>query len=181
MHHRCPGQDWWNATTIGDYWRLWNMPVHKWLLRHVYYPALRLGMGRTPAMVLVFFVSACFHELLIGWPLHMIRGWAFVGVMGQVSNPALGLRCPAVLGKGSGAVASIVQKPLSAAGVRCWSPQSCMPKRMRSGISCNLFSADAPGRYLFQMSLSQLELWPPWSWTVWTGSCPYSLLALRWP
>ena len=22
-------QDWWNATTIGDYWRLWNMPVHK--------------------------------------------------------------------------------------------------------------------------------------------------------
>lgn len=20
-------QDWWNAVTIGDYWRLWNMPV----------------------------------------------------------------------------------------------------------------------------------------------------------
>jgi hypothetical protein len=20
-------QDWWNAETIGDYWRLWNMPV----------------------------------------------------------------------------------------------------------------------------------------------------------
>ena len=76
-------QDWWNATTIGDYWRLWNMPVHKWLLRHVYYPALRQGLGRTPAMVLVFFVSACFHELLVGWPLHMLRGWAFVGVMGQ--------------------------------------------------------------------------------------------------
>ena len=85
-------QDWWNATTIGEYWRLWNMPVHKWLLRHVYYPALRLGMGRTPAMVLVFFVSACFHELLIGWPLHMIRGWAFVGVMGQACSLCVGVR-----------------------------------------------------------------------------------------
>ena len=22
-------QDWWNASTVGEYWRLWNMPVHK--------------------------------------------------------------------------------------------------------------------------------------------------------
>ena len=40
MHHNDHDmmrvQDLWNATTIGDYWRLWNMPVHKWLLRHVY-------------------------------------------------------------------------------------------------------------------------------------------------
>lgn len=77
-------QDWWNATTIGDYWRLWNMPVHKWMLRHVYYPALRRGVPRLPAMMLVFFVSAVFHELLVGWPLHMVKGWAFGGVMAQV-------------------------------------------------------------------------------------------------
>ena len=36
----------WNAPTLGDYWKLWNMPVHKWLLRHVYFPALRLGFSR---------------------------------------------------------------------------------------------------------------------------------------
>lgn len=77
-------KDWWNATTIGDYWRLWNMPVHKWMLRHVYYPALRRGVPRLPAMMLVFFVSAVFHELLVGWPLHMVKGWAFGGVMAQV-------------------------------------------------------------------------------------------------
>ena len=39
-------KDWWNASTVGEYWRLWNMPVHKWLLRHIYYPALRKGLSR---------------------------------------------------------------------------------------------------------------------------------------
>jgi diacylglycerol O-acyltransferase-1 len=77
-------QDWWNATTIGDYWRLWNMPVHKWMLRHVYYPALRAGVPRVWAGTLVFAVSAFFHELLVGLPLHMVRCWAFIGVMAQV-------------------------------------------------------------------------------------------------
>lgn len=22
-------KDWWNAATIGEYWKTWNMPVHK--------------------------------------------------------------------------------------------------------------------------------------------------------
>ncbi len=37
-------------------------------------------------MVLVFFVSAVFHELVLGVPLHMVRLWAFMGIMGQVSE-----------------------------------------------------------------------------------------------
>jgi len=24
---------WWNSSTLSEYWRLWNMPVHKWMLR----------------------------------------------------------------------------------------------------------------------------------------------------
>lgn len=39
-------KDWWNAATIGDYWKLWNMPVHKWLLRTVYFPAMNHGVNR---------------------------------------------------------------------------------------------------------------------------------------
>jgi diacylglycerol O-acyltransferase-1 len=35
-------------------------------------------------MVLVFFVSAVFHELVLGVPLHMVRLWAFSGIMLQV-------------------------------------------------------------------------------------------------
>jgi diacylglycerol O-acyltransferase-1 len=37
-------------------------------------------------MVLVFFVSAVFHELVLGVPLHMVRFWAFTGIMLQASN-----------------------------------------------------------------------------------------------
>ena len=77
-------KDWWNATTLGEYWRLWNMPVHKWMVRHVYFPALHAGVPKFAAGVIVFFVSAVFHELLVGVPLHMVRGWAFWGIMAQV-------------------------------------------------------------------------------------------------
>ncbi|MEW5302591.1 MAG: hypothetical protein WDW36_005360 [Sanguina aurantia] len=76
--------DWWNAATLGDYWRTWNQPVHKWLLRHVYFPAVRHGCSRMAATCLVFFVSAVFHELVLGVPLHMVRLWAFCGIMFQV-------------------------------------------------------------------------------------------------
>jgi len=35
-------------------------------------------------MILVFFVSAIGHEVVVGVPLHMMRGWAFLGIMLQV-------------------------------------------------------------------------------------------------
>jgi diacylglycerol O-acyltransferase-1 len=25
-------KDWWNATTFEEYWRLWNLPVHYWMV-----------------------------------------------------------------------------------------------------------------------------------------------------
>ena len=77
-------KDWWNASTIDQYWRLWNMPVHKWLVRHIYFPALRLGMGKNGATFIVFLFSAVFHELLVGLPLHVFRSWAFMGIMLQL-------------------------------------------------------------------------------------------------
>lgn len=77
-------QDWWNAATIGAYWRTWNQPVHKWLLRTIYFPAMKHGCNRWWAMILVFLVSAIGHEVVVGVPLHMLRGWAFWGIMLQV-------------------------------------------------------------------------------------------------
>lgn len=59
------------------------MPVHKWMLRHVYFPLMRLGTGKFLAGVGVFAVSGIFHELAVGLPLHMIRYWAFFGIMFQ--------------------------------------------------------------------------------------------------
>lgn len=31
---------------MGEYWRLWNQPVHKWMLRHVYFPCIRAGLPK---------------------------------------------------------------------------------------------------------------------------------------
>ncbi|KAA8534817.1 hypothetical protein F0562_029741 [Nyssa sinensis] len=39
-------KDWWNAKTVEEYWRMWNMPVHKWMVRHIYFPCLRMGYPR---------------------------------------------------------------------------------------------------------------------------------------
>ena len=80
--------DWWNARTVGQYWRTWNLPVHRFLLRHVFNPLRRKGAGRVTAMTLVFAVSAVLHELAVAVPLHLFRPpwrlYAFWGVLLQV-------------------------------------------------------------------------------------------------
>nr|ALT83519.1 type I diacylglycerol acyltransferase [Macadamia tetraphylla] len=77
-------KDWWNAKTVEEYWRMWNMPVHKWMVRHIYFPCLRNGLPREVTLVIVFFLSAIFHELCIGVPCHIFKFWAFIGIMFQV-------------------------------------------------------------------------------------------------
>ncbi|KAG9455606.1 hypothetical protein H6P81_000114 [Aristolochia fimbriata] len=77
-------KDWWNAKTIEEYWRMWNMPVHKWMVRHVYFPCLRNGIPKGVAVFIAFFVSAVFHELCIGVPCRNFKMWAFIGIMFQI-------------------------------------------------------------------------------------------------
>ena len=77
-------REWWNATTIEQYWRLWNLPVHKWLARHVYFPAMRAGCSRSAAMLITFVFSAVAHELVVGVPCHVLRLWAFTGIVAQL-------------------------------------------------------------------------------------------------
>ncbi|XP_020528851.1 diacylglycerol O-acyltransferase 1 isoform X3 [Amborella trichopoda] len=77
-------KDWWNAKTIEEYWRMWNMPVHKWMVRHVYLPCLRNGIPKSGAIMISFLVSSLFHELCIGIPCHIFKFWAFIGIMFQV-------------------------------------------------------------------------------------------------
>jgi len=77
-------RSWWNSTTQGEYWRDWNTPVHNWLRRHVYYPAVRFGLTKIQAAFLIFFISAVFHEIVASVPLKMIRLYFFFGMMLQV-------------------------------------------------------------------------------------------------
>ncbi|KAJ7300123.1 hypothetical protein O6H91_17G002300 [Diphasiastrum complanatum] len=77
-------KDWWNAKTVEDYWRMWNMPVHRWLVRHIYFPCLRLGIPKHTTLIVVFTISGIFHEVVIGIPCHFFRCWAFLAIMLQV-------------------------------------------------------------------------------------------------
>uniref|UniRef100_A0A3B3ZDW2 O-acyltransferase n=1 Tax=Periophthalmus magnuspinnatus TaxID=409849 RepID=A0A3B3ZDW2_9GOBI len=77
-------KDWWNAETVTYFWQNWNIPVHKWCLRHFYKPLLKRGFSKIVSQSAVFFLSAFFHEYLVSVPLRMFRLWAFMGMMSQL-------------------------------------------------------------------------------------------------
>ncbi|KAI4464454.1 sterol o-acyltransferase [Holotrichia oblita] len=76
--------DWWNANNIDTFWRTWNMPVHRWAVRHLYIPLVGMRYSKLFASIAVFFVSAFFHEYLVSVPLKTFKVWAFMGMMGQI-------------------------------------------------------------------------------------------------
>eukprot|EP00455_Lapot_gusevi_P039360 TRINITY_DN4412_c0_g1_i3.p1 TRINITY_DN4412_c0_g1~~TRINITY_DN4412_c0_g1_i3.p1 ORF type:complete len:228 (+),score=58.30 TRINITY_DN4412_c0_g1_i3:94-777(+) len=77
-------KDWWNATNLEEYWKLWNLPVHNFLVRHLYTPTLKAGLPKGAALSLVFFFSAVLHEVLVSVPCHSFNLWAFYAMMFQV-------------------------------------------------------------------------------------------------
>eukprot|EP01130_Rhizamoeba_saxonica_P010707 TRINITY_DN4412_c0_g1_i1.p1 TRINITY_DN4412_c0_g1~~TRINITY_DN4412_c0_g1_i1.p1 ORF type:complete len:304 (-),score=21.72 TRINITY_DN4412_c0_g1_i1:25-936(-) len=75
--------DWWNAQTVGHYWRNWNLPVHNWMRRHVYNPCSKRFSTKT-SLLICFFVSAFFHEYVLSVPFGQVKLWAFLGILAQV-------------------------------------------------------------------------------------------------
>lgn len=75
--------DWWNAGSVGTFWRDWNRPVSNYFRRHIYIPLRTRKWSRTWASNAVFFVSALFHELLFGVATHNFNGVAFLCMMVQ--------------------------------------------------------------------------------------------------
>merc|ERR1712124_175405 len=47
-------KSWWNATRLDVYWRHWNLPVHNWLVRHFFFPLLKIGAPKKVAAMSVF-------------------------------------------------------------------------------------------------------------------------------
>jgi len=66
--------DWWNAPSVGVYWRTWNKPVYQFMKRHVFSPLVGRGWSSGHASIAVFVFSAVLHELLVGIPTHNIIG-----------------------------------------------------------------------------------------------------------
>lgn len=55
--------DWWNCVTWSEFSRIWNVPVHKFLLRHVYHGSLnKWKLSKLQATLFTFVISAVFHE-----------------------------------------------------------------------------------------------------------------------
>eukprot|EP00794_Sanderia_malayensis_P018880 gene18880-20780_t len=77
-------RDWWNANTVTYFWQNWNIPIHRWAKRHLYEPMIRSGYSKLQAGLIVFLLSAVYHELLVSVPLRMMKFWAFFGMLVQV-------------------------------------------------------------------------------------------------
>lgn len=69
--------DWWNAPSVGAYWRNWNKPVYNFMKRHIFLPLLARGWSPVAASAMVFIFSGILHELLVGIPTHNILGRSF--------------------------------------------------------------------------------------------------------
>ena len=76
--------DWWNSMTFGEFWRLWNRPVHLWVMRHLYHPLRSAGLNAALSGVVVFFISAVGHEYIMSGALKILSYWAFLAMMVQV-------------------------------------------------------------------------------------------------
>ncbi|UJR09781.1 hypothetical protein I4U23_014007 [Adineta vaga] len=78
-------RDWWNATDLYEFWNRWNTTVHDFCKRHVYKPLVtQYGFNKLIGSLVVFAISAFFHEYLISVPLRMIRPWSFLAMMVQL-------------------------------------------------------------------------------------------------
>lgn len=59
------------------------MPIHEFLTRHVYFPLLRRGHSREIGKLVVFLLSAIFHEYWASVPLRLFAAWAFLAMLVQ--------------------------------------------------------------------------------------------------
>ncbi|PLB42041.1 putative sterol o-acyltransferase (APE2) [Aspergillus candidus] len=75
--------DWWNSCDWLEFSREWNIPVHHFLRRHVYFSSLS-QFSKPVAMVITFLVSAIAHELVMGCITKKLRGYGFGAMMLQL-------------------------------------------------------------------------------------------------
>jgi len=95
--------DWWNADNIVVFWKTWNLPVHRWCVRHLYKPVLSYSQGnKMLASAIVFFVSAFFHEYMVSVPLRIFKAYAFFGMMFQVPLMVISTQAEKHLGHPAG-------------------------------------------------------------------------------
>ena len=82
--------DWWNCVSFDEFSRIWNVPVHKFLLRHVYHSSMgALNLSKSQATLFTFFLSAVFHEMAMFAIFKRVRGYLFLFQLSQFVWTAL--------------------------------------------------------------------------------------------
>ncbi|CAH1828549.1 unnamed protein product [Saccharomyces cerevisiae] len=82
--------DWWNCVSFEEFSRIWNVPVHKFLLRHVYHSSMgALHLSKSQATLFTFFLSAVFHEMAMFAIFRRVRGYLFIFQLSQFVWTAL--------------------------------------------------------------------------------------------
>mmetsp|Transcript_34877 Transcript_34877/g.31385 ORF Transcript_34877/g.31385 Transcript_34877/m.31385 type:complete len:347 (+) Transcript_34877:559-1599(+) len=74
-------KDWWNCRDMNEYWRLWNIPFHRFFTRHIYYPLIRHKFSKNIALIMVFIFSALMHEYWYAAPLDLVTGMTTAGFL----------------------------------------------------------------------------------------------------
>lgn len=83
--------DWWNCVTWDEFSRIWNIPVHKFLLRHVYHSSIvSLKLSKTQATFMTFFISSVIHELSMYVIFKRLRFYLFFFQMLQLPLVIIG-------------------------------------------------------------------------------------------
>lgn len=66
-----------------EFSREWNIPVHHFLRRHVYFSSLS-RFSKPVAMFITFLVSSVAHELVMSCITKKLRGYGFIAMMLQL-------------------------------------------------------------------------------------------------
>lgn len=87
--------DWWNCTTFAEWSRLWNVPVHKWLLRHVFHSLMNhFRLTSAQATLYTFILSSILHEISLFVIFKKVRPFMFLFQMTQIPTAYFSKRPP---------------------------------------------------------------------------------------
>lgn len=76
---------WWSCTDWSEYSRIWNRPVHKFLLRHVYHSSISaFSLNKIQAAMITFMLSSLVHELVMFVIFGTLRGYLLCLQMSQI-------------------------------------------------------------------------------------------------
>lgn len=77
------GDEWMDAASSHDFWRLWNRPVHEFIKCHVFYALLHKGLSKSVASLCACLFSAVLHEFVLSLSLGVFSGVFFLAMVIQ--------------------------------------------------------------------------------------------------